>query len=70
MDVHMPEMNGIEATKIIKEKSLSQATIIGMTASVMNDERERYIEAGMDIVVEKPVNFEYLMDIVKNKLNV
>lgn len=70
MDVHMPEMNGIEATKIIKEKSLSQAPIIGMTASVMNDERESYIEAGMDIVVEKPVNFESLMDIVKNKLNV
>lgn len=68
MDVHMPEMNGIEATKIIKEKSLSQAPIIGMTASVMNDERERYIEAGMDVVVEKPVNFERLMGIVKNKL--
>ncbi len=68
MDVHMPEMNGIEATKIIKEKSLSQAPIIGMTASVMNDERESYIEAGMDVVVEKPVNFECLIDIVKNKL--
>ena len=70
MDVHMPEMNGIEATKIIKEKSLSQAPIIGMTASVMNDERESYIEAGMDVVVEKPVNFECLIDIVKNKLNI
>ena len=69
MDVHMPEMNGIEATKIIKEKGLSQAPIIGMTASVMNDERESYIEAGMDVVVEKPVNFERLMGIVKNKLN-
>jgi len=70
MDVHMPEMNGIEATKIIKEKSLSQAPIIGMTASVMNDERASYIEAGMDVVVEKPVNFECLIDIVKNKLNI
>ena len=69
MDVHMPEMDGIQATKIIKEKSLSKAPIIGMTASVMNNERETYIEAGMDVLVEKPVNFESLLAIVKDKLN-
>lgn len=69
MDVHMPKMNGIEATKIIKEKQLTTAPIIGMTASVMNDERESYIKAGMDILVEKPVNFEYLMGIIKQQLN-
>ncbi len=68
MDVHMPEMNGIEATKIIIEKKLSNAPIIGMTASVMNDERESYIKAGMDVLVEKPVNFDSLIEIVKNKL--
>ena len=68
MDVHMPEMNGIEATKIIKEKKLSYAPIIGMTASVMNDERESYIKAGMDVLVEKPVDFDNLIEIVKNKL--
>jgi len=69
MDVHMPEMNGIEATKIIKGKNLSRASIIGMTASVMNDERKGYIEAGMDVLVEKPINFENLMGIIKNKIN-
>ena len=69
MDVHMPKMNGIEATKMIKEKQLTTAPIIGMTASVMNDERESYIKAGMDILVEKPVNFEYLMGIIKQQLN-
>lgn len=68
MDVHMPEMNGIDATKIIKEKNLSSAPIIGMTASVMNDERKSYLEAGMDVVVEKPVNFEKLMEIVQKKI--
>lgn len=68
MDVHMPEMDGIQATKIIKEKNLTQAPIIGMTASVMNDERKSYIDAGMDVLVEKPVNFESLMDIIKDKL--
>ena len=67
MDVHMPEMDGIQATKLIKENNLSQAPIIGMTASVMNDEREIYIKAGMDVLVEKPVKFESLMAIVKDK---
>jgi len=69
MDVHMPEMDGIQATKIIKEKSLSQAPIIGMTASVMSDERVTYIAAGMDVLVEKPVSFESLVAIIKDKLN-
>ncbi|MCK4865990.1 MAG: response regulator [Gammaproteobacteria bacterium] len=69
MDVHMPEMDGIQATKIIKEKGLSKAPIIGMTASVMNDERITYIAAGMDVLVEKPVSFESLVAIIKDKLN-
>ena len=69
MDVHMPEMDGIQATKIIKEKSLSAAPIIGMTASVMSDERIRYIAAGMDVLVEKPVSFENLVSIIKDELN-
>ena len=69
MDVHMPEMNGIEATKIIKENNLTQAPIIGMTASVMNEERKGYIDAGMDVLVEKPVNFESLMKIVQDKIH-
>ena len=39
-----------------------------MTASVMNDERISYIKAGMDVLVEKPVNFEDLMLIVQDKV--
>ena len=69
MDVHMPEMNGIEAVKIIKDQKLTNAPIIGMTASVMNDERKSYTEAGMDVLVEKPINFEKLMGIIKSKIN-
>ena len=69
MDVHMPEMDGVQATKVIKEKKLSNAPIIGMTASVMNDERKTYIEAGMDVLVEKPVNFDDLIILIKEKLN-
>ena len=68
MDVHMPVMGGVAATKIIKSENLSAALIVGMTASVMNDERKSYISAGMDVLVEKPVNFESLMKIVKENL--
>ena len=62
-------IDGVQATKIIKEKKLSNAPIIGMTASVMNDERKTYIEAGMDVLVEKPVNFDDLIGLIKEKLN-
>ncbi len=63
MDVHMPVMNGIEATEVIRkaDEKWSQVTIIGLTASVMSDERERYIEAGMNAVVEKPIVIEKLI---------
>ena len=69
MDVHMPEMNGIEAVKIIKERALTRAPIIGMTASVMNDERQSYIEAGMEVLIDKPLNFDKLMRILKSKID-
>jgi signal transduction histidine kinase len=68
MDVHMPVMNGVSATRMIKERQLTQAPVIGMTASVMNDERESYFEAGMDALVEKPVNFDNLMEIIRRKI--
>ena len=55
------------ATRVIKERNLTSAPVLGMTASVMNDERENYFEAGMDALVEKPVNFENLMDIINRK---
>ncbi|MGD8525365.1 MAG: ATP-binding protein [Thioalkalispiraceae bacterium] len=69
MDVHMPVMNGVTATKVIKERQLTSAPVIGMTASVMNDERENYFEAGMDALVEKPVNFDNLVEIMRRKVS-
>ena len=56
MDIQMPEMDGIEATKIIletyKEKS---PRIIAMTAAVMKGDKEKCIEAGMVDYIPKPV---------------
>ncbi len=70
MDIHMPVLNGVEATRLIKEKKLTKAPIIGMTASVMNDEKQGYFEAGMDALVEKPIMFDYLMEVIGKQLSV
>lgn len=68
MDIHMPILNGVDATRQIKEQKLTDAPIIGMTASVMNDEKESYFEAGMDALVEKPIMFDYLMEVIGKSL--
>jgi signal transduction histidine kinase/DNA-binding NarL/FixJ family response regulator/HPt (histidine-containing phosphotransfer) domain-containing protein len=54
MDVQMPEMDGISATREIR-KSYS-LPVIGMTAGVMHQDRKNCLEAGMDDFLEKPVN--------------
>ncbi|KPA12408.1 protein containing Signal transduction response regulator, receiver region, partial [Candidatus Magnetomorum sp. HK-1] len=63
-DVHMPQMNGLEATKKIRKSELSEnkerIPIIALTASLMKEERDRCKQAGMDFVVGKPIDFDQL----------
>jgi signal transduction histidine kinase len=64
MDVHMPEMDGVEATRTIRASEdyvVANTAIVGLTASVMSDEQQAYLEAGMDAVAEKPVVRESLL---------
>ncbi|MCW9055111.1 MAG: response regulator, partial [Gammaproteobacteria bacterium] len=68
MDIHMPVMDGILATKIIRQDENNQMPIIGLTASVMSDEKGGYLKAGMNAVVEKPVRIESLMKTIRNNL--
>jgi CheY-like chemotaxis protein/nitrogen-specific signal transduction histidine kinase len=59
MDVHMPEMDGLETTQRIRadgDDNIANLPIIGFTASVLANEREMYLEAGMDDVLAKPMD--------------
>jgi len=66
MDLNLPLLGGIEATQIIKDKQFSDAIIVGMTASMMAGEKDACLSAGMVAVIEKPVDLETIVEIVKN----
>ena len=58
MDVQMPNMSGIDATKKIRrlQGPVSETPIVAMTANAMVGDRETYLEAGMDDYVSKPID--------------
>ncbi|WP_292469413.1 ATP-binding protein [Methanolobus sp.] len=68
MDVQMPEMDGLEATRLIRSPDSGvldrSVPIIAMTAHVMTGDREYFIEAGMDDYISKPVSFESLEEML------
>lgn len=65
MDVQLPEMNGLEATRYIRQHHNKQPTIVAMTAGAMVEDREQCYKAGMDSFLSKPIKIEALMDMLK-----
>ena len=61
MDITMPEMDGIEATRSIRQSLEIQPIIIAMTANAMNEDKEDCLQAGMDDFISKPVKLDDLL---------
>ena len=70
MDVQMPEMDGLEATRRIRSASGCQPYIIAMTAHAMKGDREVCLEAGMNDYVSKPVRMEELQAAIEHSLTI
>ena len=69
MDVQMSEMDGLEATRIIRQKDRGTPTpIIALTAGLTPEEREACEKASMNAVIGKPVDFEELFDLIAKHL--
>jgi CheY-like chemotaxis protein len=69
MDIQMPDMNGFEATRAIRDKERatgSHVPIIAMTAHALKGDRERCLDAGMDDYVSKPINADQLARAIEN----
>ncbi len=62
MDIQMPGMDGIQATKAIRREFGEQHVIIAMTANAMEGDRERYMSEGMDDYISKPFSYARLQE--------
>jgi two-component system CheB/CheR fusion protein len=73
MDVQMPVMDGVAATKAIRGDvtlgAKARIPIIAMTAYAMTGDRERFLAAGMDDYVGKPVDMDDLEQVIKRVLS-
>jgi len=66
MDILMPEMDGLEATKVIRQRWPDGPKIIAMTASALQGDRETCLAAGMDGYISKPTRIAELKAVLKS----
>ncbi|MFQ6122921.1 MAG: response regulator [Dehalococcoidales bacterium] len=65
MDIQLPKVNGLEVTKRLRQMpALSHIPIIALTAYAMKGDREKFIEAGCDAYLSKPINTRELPGVV------
>ena len=69
MDLHMPEMDGLTATKYIRETMQSNIPIVAITAGSFANETEMCLAAGMNACVYKPFESETLSNLIYSTIN-
>jgi len=72
MDVQMPSMDGVQATAIIRQREMNTGLhipIIAMTAHAMAGDRQRFLKAGMDGYVSKPIHARELLETIESVLS-
>ncbi len=68
MDIQMPEMDGYQATRMIRDQGYPDLPIIAMTANAMKGDRELCLEAGMNDYISKPIKRETVFQILEKWL--
>ena len=65
MDIQIPEMDGLEATRVIRSESLYQPYIVALTANAMPEDRANCLRVGMNDYVAKPIKLEVIKEVLK-----
>jgi CheY-like chemotaxis protein len=65
MDVQMPELDGLETTRIIRKSKMKQPYIIAMTASAMTEDKADCMDAGMNHFISKPISIQNLVEVLE-----
>jgi PAS domain S-box-containing protein len=70
MDVEMPEMDGLNATKEIRQKLTIQPKIVALTANVLLEDYHGCLDAGMDDYISKPIRINEIIRVLQYQINV
>lgn len=70
MDLQMPEMNGFEATKIIRSEISKDLPIFAVSAAVMTEDKEKAFTCGMNAFITKPIDIDKLDNLIKKYLKI
>jgi two-component system cell cycle response regulator DivK len=66
MDVQLPDVDGVEALRLIRTDARTAfLPVVAVTAQAMDGDRERFLRAGFDAYLSKPVDIAELLDVVK-----
>ena len=68
MDIQMPEMDGLTATKTLRQAGFAEVPIIAMTANAMKGDKEICLEAGMTDYISKPIKREIVYSVLEKWL--